>query len=200
MYQMSPVWQEYYIQLEPDRRKELLHRLLKEEADDGANAVRQKLFSLRYMEEGKTEPSVDRWLWACVNFVQVFSTSRFLKRGGRKEVEQFLDSSGYREALSAGRLPGSLKCGRARRNSTVLGDQERRETLLQNLHGIGVQKIPLRAAQSERVGPEETDVPGSVEDDRGPGETARHAGRAEALDEGGTGRIPDHGSVRAGKA
>ena len=102
MYQMSPVWQEYYIQLEPDRRKELLHRLLKEEADDGANAVRQKLFSLRYMEEGKTEPSVDRWLWACVNFVQVFSTSRFLKRGGRKEVEQFLDSSGYREALSAG--------------------------------------------------------------------------------------------------
>ena len=131
MYQMSPVWQEYYIQLEPDRRKELLHRLLKEEADDGANAVRQKLFSLRYMEEGKTEPSVDRWLWACVNFVQVFSTSRFLKRGGRKEVEQFLDSSGYREALSAGErgetaLYWEIRNAAKRYFKTCMGSEYRR--------------------------------------------------------------------------
>ena len=131
MYQMSPVWQEYYIQLEPDRRKELLHRLLKEEADDGANAVRQKLFSLRYMEEGKTEPSVDRWRWACVNFVQVFSTSRFLKRGGRKEVEQFLDSSGYREALSAGErgetaLYWEIRNAAKRYFKTCMGSEYRR--------------------------------------------------------------------------
>ena len=131
MYQMSPVWQEYYIQLEPDRRKELLHRLLKEEADDGANAVRQKLFSLRYMEEGKTEPSVDRWLWACVNFVQVFSTSRFLKRGGRKEVEQFLDSSGYREALGAGErgetaLYWEIRNAAKRYFKTCMGSEYRR--------------------------------------------------------------------------
>jgi hypothetical protein len=54
------------------------------------------------MEEGKKEPSVDRWLWACVNFIQVYSSSRFFRRGGKKEVSQFLKESGYLEAASYG--------------------------------------------------------------------------------------------------
>ena len=95
---MVPAWQEFYMELEPARRAQLLQKNLTEEEDDGANAYRNRLFSLRYMEEGKPEPSVDRWLWACVNFVQVYSSSRLLKRGGKREVCQFLEKSGYREA------------------------------------------------------------------------------------------------------
>ena len=131
MYQMSPAWQEYYIQLEPDRRAHLLRHLLKEEEDDGANAFRQRLFSLRHMEEGKTEPSVDRYLWACVNFVQVYSTSRFLKRGGRKEVEQFLDRYGYREAAASGErgeaaLYWEIRNAAKRYFKTCMGSEYRR--------------------------------------------------------------------------
>ena len=102
MVPISPAWREYYMELEPDRRRMLLEKNLREEEEDGAGKCRRRLFSLRYLEEGKTEPSVDRYLWACVNFVQVYSATRLFKKGGRKEVEQFLEKSGYREAMTLG--------------------------------------------------------------------------------------------------
>jgi hypothetical protein len=102
MVPISPAWREYYMELEPDRRRMLLEKNLREEEEDGAGECRRRLFSLRYLEEGKTEPSVDRYLWACVNFVQVYSATRLFKKGGRKEVEQFLEKSGYREAMTLG--------------------------------------------------------------------------------------------------
>ena len=72
MVPISPAWRDYYTELEPERRAQILQRNLREEAEDGANAYRQRLFSLRYMEEGK------------------------------KEVSQFLKESGYLEAASYG--------------------------------------------------------------------------------------------------
>lgn len=102
MVPISPAWQEYYMELEPERRFRLLQQNLSQEEDDGANALRQRLFFLRHMEEGKSQPSVDRYLWACVNFVQVYGSSRLFKKSGKKEIEKFLEQSGYREALSVG--------------------------------------------------------------------------------------------------
>ena len=89
MVPISPAWRDYYTELEPERRAEMLQRNLREEAEDGANAYRKRLFSLRYIEEGKREPSVDRWLWACVNFIQVYSSSRFSGGAERKRYASF---------------------------------------------------------------------------------------------------------------
>ena len=48
------------------------------------------------------KPSVDRYLWQCVNFVQLYDTSRLFKKGKRWEVEEFLSEGGYTDAMNAG--------------------------------------------------------------------------------------------------
>ncbi len=102
MYEISPAWMEFYRELEPEARAEILERLLNEEPDDGSNTCRKKLFSKRYMEGNNPKPSVDRYLWQCVNFVQLYDTSRLLKKGARKELKAFLAGSGYDESMEAG--------------------------------------------------------------------------------------------------
>lgn len=102
MYEISPAWMEFYRELEPEVRAEILERLLNEEPDDGSNACRMKLFSKRYMEGDNPKPSVDRYLWQCVNFVQLYDTSRLFKKGARKELNTFLAENGYDEAMEAG--------------------------------------------------------------------------------------------------
>ncbi|MBR2256442.1 MAG: hypothetical protein IJ899_03680 [Blautia sp.] len=102
MYDVSPAWSEYYRELEPERRAMILERLLSEEPDDGSNRFRKRLFEQRYLEGDGQKPSVDRYLWQCVNFVQLYDASRFFKKGSRKEVMSFLKESGYNEAMEGG--------------------------------------------------------------------------------------------------
>lgn len=47
MYELPTAWEAYYRELEPGRRKALLDGLLQTEADDGANAYRQRLLAAR---------------------------------------------------------------------------------------------------------------------------------------------------------
>ena len=102
MYEGSPAWQPYYLELEPERRALMLKRLLEEEADDGSNAWRKKLFELRYLKKGEKEPSVDRFLWQCVNFIQICSAPKLFKKSGKKEVIRFLTENGFYEAAASG--------------------------------------------------------------------------------------------------
>ena len=102
MVGLNPLWEEYYSALDPVDRGRFLEKALKEIPDDGGNALRKKLFALRYLEKDSLKPSVDRYLWQCVNFVQLYNTSRFFKKSGRKEVLAFLDGYGYSEAAGAG--------------------------------------------------------------------------------------------------
>ena len=45
----SAPWKEYYLELEPERRAQILERLIKEVPDDGSDRFRKKLFELRYV-------------------------------------------------------------------------------------------------------------------------------------------------------
>ncbi len=102
MYEISPAWMLYYQELEPELRAQILERLLEEEPDDGSNSFRKLLFSKRYLKGDETKPSVDRLLWQCVNFTQIYGTPFLFKNSGRKEVSRFLSENGYDEALAAG--------------------------------------------------------------------------------------------------
>ncbi len=102
MYDISPAWMEYYQELEPEMREKILKRLLEEEPDDGSNRFRELLFSKRYLKDGEVKPSVDRLLWQCVNFSQIYGMPFLFRNSGKKEVRRFLSENGYDEARAAG--------------------------------------------------------------------------------------------------
>ncbi len=102
MYEQSAAWNEYYRETEPERRSEKLPELLKTQPDDGANALRKRLYDLRHPKLKGQDGQADLLLWQCVNFIQLYATSRFLKGSARREVADSLKKAGMEEALSWG--------------------------------------------------------------------------------------------------
>ena len=90
MYEQSARWNEYYRELEPRRRRELLDRLCMTEPDDGANEYRQLLYRARHVDEKQPGHEVDRFLFSCLSFAQLWSSARMFKKSARREVERSL--------------------------------------------------------------------------------------------------------------
>ena len=77
---------EYYQELEPKRRKEILEELCASGPDDGANAYRKELFDARHLDTNRPGHEVDRMLFMCVNFIQLCKSARMFKKGARRDV------------------------------------------------------------------------------------------------------------------
>ena len=90
MYEQSARWNEYYRELEPKRRRELLDRLCMTEPDDGANEYRQLLYRARHVDEKQPGHEVDRFLFNCLSFPHIWSSSKWFKKHARKEALQAL--------------------------------------------------------------------------------------------------------------
>ncbi|MBO7711732.1 MAG: hypothetical protein J6S83_14780 [Lachnospiraceae bacterium] len=102
MYEQSARWNEYYRELEPEARRRLFDELTMTQPDDGANEYRMALFQARYVD-GKTPGKyVDRFLFQCVNFGQVFKSARLFRKSARKEVERTLDGMLFDGAAALG--------------------------------------------------------------------------------------------------
>ena len=86
MYEQSARWNEYYRELEPVRRQEMLDRLCMTEPDDGANEYRRRLFRARHADEKQPGRMVDRFLFNCLSFPHVWSTAKWFKKHARKEI------------------------------------------------------------------------------------------------------------------
>lgn len=95
-------WTDYYVELEPEKRRELLQVLLGEVPDDGANAYRAELFKRRYVDPKKPDQLVDRMLWQCVNFGEIYKVRYLFKGSAVKEVKNALQELGFMEAGPAG--------------------------------------------------------------------------------------------------
>lgn len=102
MYEQSARWNEYYRELEPKRRWELLERLCLSEGDDGANAYRQRLYRARYVDDRQPGREVDRFLFSCLSFAQLWSSARWFKGSARREVLQTLRQMLSDEASALG--------------------------------------------------------------------------------------------------
>ena len=72
--------------------------------DDGANAYRELLFAQRYVDPKRKDGYIDRFLFLCVSFIQIYRSSGIFKGSGRKEIaktwkeQHFDDSTGFGEA------------------------------------------------------------------------------------------------------
>ena len=86
MYEQSARWNEYYRELEPKKRRALLDELCLTEPDDGANAFRQRLYRARYVDEKQPGREVDRFLFNCLSFVQLWQSAKLFRRHAKKEV------------------------------------------------------------------------------------------------------------------
>lgn len=91
MYEQSARWNEFYRELEPDRRMAMLERLCADEPDDGANDYRRLLLRARYVDEKQPGRTVDRFLFACLSFTQLWSSARMFKKHARRETLAALD-------------------------------------------------------------------------------------------------------------
>ena len=102
MYEQSARWNEYYRELEPGRRREMLDGLCASEPDDGANDYRRQLFRARHVDAKQPGREVDRFLFTCLNFVQIWSSAKLFKKHARREVLEALGEMCADEAAQYG--------------------------------------------------------------------------------------------------
>ena len=102
MYRKDPVWNEYYRETEPRRRKELLNAAASRAPEDEVLPYRRLFFEKRHSDHGKLSTDVDLYLFQCVNFIQLARASRLFRRSGEKELRSVIGELGFREAEAAG--------------------------------------------------------------------------------------------------
>lgn len=87
MFKINETWKDYYEELNPEKRKDLLRAHLQEE-DDGANALREALFEKRYTDPRDPGRKVDFFLMQCLILTGVFRSRNFPLVKARMEVEK----------------------------------------------------------------------------------------------------------------
>ncbi|MDO4976088.1 MAG: hypothetical protein Q4E53_02385 [Eubacteriales bacterium] len=88
-YLDHPIWEEYYKELDPEKRWKLYEEIIYTEADDGANALRKELFQWRYTDPKKPGKRVDKGIWEMV--VMPAHMSGFI--AFRSRIQQHIDDS-----------------------------------------------------------------------------------------------------------
>lgn len=65
-YLENASWQEYYQEIDEEKRWQIYERLVKEIQDDGANALRKELYQWRYINPKKPGKRVDKGIWEMI--------------------------------------------------------------------------------------------------------------------------------------
>ena len=102
MNELSAGWSEYYRELEPARRRELLDALCASEPDDGANAFRRRLFDARYAPVKGKGGVADRFLYHSMSFMQHSQNARLFKGHVARQVKSALKEMLVDEAAVLG--------------------------------------------------------------------------------------------------
>ena len=102
MVDLSAAWAEYYRELQPVRRREMLAALCENEPDDGANAYRRLLLDARHTDPRDPGREVDRMLFMCVSFIQLCQSARLFRRGAAKDARRAMSEMRFDEAPSYG--------------------------------------------------------------------------------------------------
>ena len=101
MYRIDEGWEAYYLETEPERRREIWKDLAKE-ADDTVTMLRGRLWERRRLDPKNPKGLADRMLWQCVNLAELYSVRLMRRRTAQKEVLEALHSFGQEEAVACG--------------------------------------------------------------------------------------------------
>ena len=102
MFEQAAPWNEYYRELEPQKRRALLDRMCADEPDDGANAYRRALFQARHTDPKKPGRQMDFLLFMCLDFMKLYSSALIFRRGTVRDVRRYFAQMRFDEADALG--------------------------------------------------------------------------------------------------
>lgn len=102
MIEQSANWDAYYREPDPQKRRGMLDLACASEPDDGANAYRRALFDARHADAKNPGRTVDRMLFLCVSFVQMYQSARMFRKGTARDVRRSLSELRFDEAARYG--------------------------------------------------------------------------------------------------
>lgn len=83
-YMENSIWEAFYKELDPEKRRQLYEEACAAGEDDGANALRLELMETRYHDPKKPGKRVDRGVWSMV-LMPAFVHGVFLRREATKQ-------------------------------------------------------------------------------------------------------------------
>lgn len=95
MYEQDACWNVFYMELEPEKRQEMLEELVKSQPDDGANEYRKILLKRRYNDPKNPTAKVDSYLWQCVNLPFLYKNAKFFTKKNKKELHAIWKETGF---------------------------------------------------------------------------------------------------------
>lgn len=88
MYEMNILWEKYYKELNPDKRKKMMKELLAAGEDDGANAIRQKIYTRRYTNPKAPSHPADMFLMECAYLPSLYRKRKSFLTNMKKEIKR----------------------------------------------------------------------------------------------------------------
>ena len=114
----SALINKYYLETQPERRRELLDKILSNGRDDSVKAYMAALFESRHVDPKDPGRLVDRFLFQCVNFIQIARAHSFFKKSNLREVRKIMASMRMGEAKELGEA-GEITLYRELSNTTL---------------------------------------------------------------------------------
>ena len=92
-YMQSDLWNDYYAELEPSKRRQMFPEILAQVEDDGLGQLRKDLFDLRHTDPKDPSNEVDLFLWEIV-VLPAYKDSMF-KKLAKKQMDRTMHNLGF---------------------------------------------------------------------------------------------------------
>lgn len=104
MTEQELIWDEYYKELDPERRKALLDQDGGTALEDPLNKLRKYLWELRYVDPANKTHRVDFFLLQCTNFLFLYKSTnwKFAQKSAAQEVRSAVSKMGFSQASQYG--------------------------------------------------------------------------------------------------
>lgn len=96
-YEESAIWKDYYNETDPKKRQALFDTISSENEDDGANALRKKLFDNRHYDKKKSVKDIDRGMWQFLSMMVNINSPVRSPKAAKKEIDEAMKILGLNE-------------------------------------------------------------------------------------------------------
>ena len=99
-YEFDSIWENYYEELDTDKRRAILEETTAAHPDDAANEFRKRIFFYRYVDEKNPSHTIDRFLWIGCMFRDIFHNASLFQFFEKKQVTKYAKELGLDQIAS----------------------------------------------------------------------------------------------------